>query len=117
MNNDRKFAIGQLVEWTSSAAGTTKTKRGKVVAVVPAQVSGGGWLHLFDLLGNDWKVKHGLMFTGENLARGVAIYPRNHESYFVSVDSNVLPNTYKRKPTLYWPRTSQLRKVDSDEQR
>lgn len=78
--------IGDTVSWTSQAAGTTKRKTGKIVAVVPA--------------GKDpaLYVPKGLLI---NAWRGDE---RDHESYLVRVGN---------KKLLYWPRVSQLKEKES----
>jgi hypothetical protein len=97
MSNETKYQVGDEVSWTSSAAGTTKAKRGKVVAVVPSNTH----CSLRDLLGETWTRRFRLMMD--------TIYPygRSHESYIVEVSGST-PN---QLPVIYWPRVSQLRKV------
>jgi hypothetical protein len=55
----QKFVVGDVVEWTSQAAGITRTKQGRVVEVVPPG-------------------KRSVMMLGMGLSR-------NHESYVVHV--------------------------------
>lgn len=96
--------IGDSVEWTSSAAGTTKTKRGKVVAIVPAK----GLASVVTFFCQDWRERYSA--SGLN---SLSFFGRGHESYLIAVPTK----TGRGRQCLYWPRTSQLRKVDSDEQR
>lgn len=74
----RQFKVGDKVAWTSQAGGYTKTKRGKVVHVVPAHVM----------------PPHALTPKGAGMAR-------DHQSYIVEV-------TRPRSATLYWPRAAVL---------
>lgn len=73
---------GDTVEWTSSAAGTSRTKRGEVVEVVPAY---------------EWP----------RSAIDGAAGGRNHESYVVHAEALV-----RKGRRLYWPRVSALRLVE-----
>jgi len=82
--------IGDYVTWTSQSAGTTKTKAGSVVAIVPVGanpdtvIAGDLWAdHRYRGFAYVWTGSYGL--------------PRNHESYLIAVG---------RK--LYWPRVSLL---------
>ena len=78
------FIVGDLVEWTSQAAGHSKTKRGKVVAIVPKGVSpDSGFLEKRGLF------KYSLQFDG---------WGRNHVAYLVLVGTK-----------LYYPRINHLR--------
>lgn len=76
--------IGDYVTWTSQSAGTTKTKAGPVVAIVPAGANPDAVIAC-DLWADHyvWAGSYGL--------------PRNHESYLVAV-----------RGKLYWPRVSLL---------
>lgn len=101
------MTLGDEVEWTSQAGGNSKTKRGTIVAIVPA-----GWYPFVD----QWnRGKVGLkapyhteriqgVFHTSTLGRG---YAREKESFLVSVPTK----TGKGRPRLYWPRVSQLSKV------
>jgi hypothetical protein len=85
-----KFVIGDTVEWTSQSSGFTTTKRGTVVVIVPPKKEA-------------WPLipkKHSLMSE--------FWLPRDHESYLVSV-----PQGGKRKPKVYWPVVSKLKKVEA----
>lgn len=74
----KKFQLGDEVTWTSQAAGTLRTKTGKIVEVVR---------------------------TGDRPTRmrntGI---DRRHESYVIEVPGK----TPRQKTKLYWPRVSQL---------
>lgn len=74
------FRVGNVVEWTSQAAGRPTTKRGEIVAIVPA---GESCLR---------HVPKGL--RTQRLGGG---FPRNHDSYIVNVNGQA-----------YWPRVSHL---------
>lgn len=88
-----KFAVGDTVSWTSSAAGYSKTKTGKIIAVVK-------------------KVRRGCDVAEKfrNKARVVIGYgdARDHESYLVSVPQGT---TGKAKPAIYHPVVSKLIKL------
>lgn len=91
MKQHTKLKVGDKVEWSSSAAGSTKTKRGTVVEVIPA--------------GRHWQdgvlcLRHNAHSTYGGGMR------RTHESYAVLV-----PHPGDGKPTLYWPRVSALKKI------
>jgi hypothetical protein len=75
------FKKGETVTWKSSSLGTWKEKTGTIVSVVKIGEAP-------DLMGSGW--------------------PRDHESYVVSVPQG---STGKAKPKLYWPRVSALRLV------
>jgi hypothetical protein len=74
--------VGDKVVWTSQAAGYTRTKRGVIIAVVPAK--------------NDPRrfMPAGCKLDGPGLSR-------DHESYLVRSD----------RRGLYWPRVSALKPV------
>jgi hypothetical protein len=91
-----EFKIGDVVEWTSSSAGTTKTKRGDVFAVIPP--------------GKDGYRQARKLFvesagTHRNLWGG-GLW-RDEVSYVVEVPGA----TPKAKPILYWPRAAALKRV------
>ena len=88
------FSIGDQVEWTSQAAGTVRTKRGEVVAVVSRGV------RYQDAL-RSLREERGEQFS-QHFDGGL---PREHESYFVAVSNP----SGRGKRKLYWPRTSALR--------
>lgn len=95
-----KLQVGDVVEWASAAAGSTKVKRGEVVAVVP----------------RGYPMTHGLRalkdapFSFDIMARDASI-ARDEESYLVLV-----PQKGNRIPFLYWPRTSSLRLANPERQ-
>lgn len=84
------FTIGDTVEWTSQAAGSTTT----VAAVIPANA------RLFDYLTGLQKAYFRGMGYGTN---------RDHESYVV----HVRPTTGKGNGKPYWPRVAKLKMVDA----
>jgi len=75
------FKIGDEVEWTSQAGGQTRTKRGKVVEVVPP-----------DSLPAIYRVE--------------CITARDHESYIIRAVA--LGRADPKRRSTYWPRVSQL---------
>ena len=83
------FNGGDTVEWTSQSAGTIKTKRGEIWAVVPA--------------GTDPRalIPPGAAESGGFGSIGGCLSSRPHESYLVDVGG-----------VLYWPRVCQVRKVE-----
>lgn len=86
------FRVGDKVRWKPRAAGYFKVKKGKVIAVIPVgEVA----------RPQDW-LFHRCMFDGDG-------GPRNHESYLIEVPGG---KTGTATPKLYWPRVSQLRKVE-----
>jgi hypothetical protein len=77
------WKLEDYVTWTSQANAYTKTKRGCIVGIVPAdQLPKLNYINLPFHLGT--------------------VMPRNHESYIVAVKSG----RFARK--LYWPRVSAL---------
>lgn len=97
------ITVGTEVTWSSSAAGTTKQKRGVVVAIVPADTSqtAVGALSLSVVLPAFSE------FNWDYVP--FALWGRKQESYLVAVE--IKPT---QKHRLYWPRTSALRKVQPD---
>jgi len=85
------FALGQTVQWTSSASGKTTSKHGKIVAIIPA----GAYPH---------PIAETLSSGKYSLAplRGFGL-PRNEDTYLVAVEG-----IGKAKSKLYWPRVSSL---------
>jgi hypothetical protein len=81
------FAIGDVIEWASQASGFSKTKRGRVLAIVPV-----GTVPNWMLMWPDHKC-----MSGGSLSR-------KHESYVVEVRP-----TPESKPRVYWPVVSQLK--------
>ena len=76
----KTFNIGDRVTWNSSSSGSWKTKTGVIVEIIAKGKTS-------KLAGSGW--------------------PRDHESYIVSVESG------KRviRPKMYWPRVSKLELV------
>jgi hypothetical protein len=74
--------LGTVVEWTSQSQGSSKTKRGVIVAVVQG-----------DQLPN--REEYPQLYTGAGLGSW-----RHHESYVVQVGKK-----------YYWPRVSALKEV------
>ena len=87
-----QFKKGDKVEWDSTSNGSTTSKQGEVVAVVPPK-------------GNPPTGR----FTGHVLRTDGGGLPRDHESYLVSVPG---PGP-KAKPRMYWPRVSALKPVEA----
>lgn len=89
------FKVGDKVQWTSSAAGTTATKEGKVVLVVEAG------------RGSAREVEH---FLRNNRKTHVSKYGGGWDRYETSYVVEVSGSTKNSKPKLYWPVASLLRK-------
>lgn len=77
--------VNDTVEWTSSSAGITRSKRGLVVEVIPA---------------NQFPTRE------KRVEADVWGNIRNHESYLVRVPGKNAAS----KGKLYWPRVSQLKR-------
>lgn len=77
---NQKFKKGDIVTWTSQSQGYTRTKTGKIVAVVQAG-------------------QEPLTKVPEGCSLGKPGWVRDHESYLVQVDG---------KKRLYWPLVSKL---------
>jgi hypothetical protein len=90
------LTIGTQVEWTSQAAGSTKTKRGKIVAVVPAHQ---------DPSNEIVRLRDAHRAASSNLGGGG---PRGYESFLVLVSGS----TERSRPHLYWPLPANLRVRD-----
>lgn len=86
-NKPKTFQVGDTVTWTSQAGGKSKTKTGKVIAVVPKGVNVRQWVP--DGF-NDSRLPQNLSF-------------RFHESYLIQVG---------RSKRLYWPLVKYLEKVE-----
>lgn len=78
------FKVGDEVEWTSQAGGWTRTKRGEVIEVVPAE---------------SYPMK---------APRGSG-FPRKVESYVVR--ATALGRSSNARRATYWPHASLLRPV------
>jgi len=87
------FKVGDKVEWESQGAGSMTRKVGFVWGVVPPQ----DWIYV------EGYPNHRVMFDG-----GL----RNQESYLIEVAPSGKATKRPAKPKLYWPRASQLRKVE-----
>lgn len=81
-----EFRVGMEVEWISSSNGTTKTKRGRVEAVI---------------------LKGERPTAGQRKEADAYGIGRDHESYLVRVPGK----TKSSRGKLYWPRVSALRCV------
>lgn len=87
-NKPKTFQIGDAVTWTSQAGGKSKTKTGRVVFIVPANI---GLRQIVSRESKEYSVDHLGLFSG-----------RDHESYLIQVGKS------KR---LYWPLVKYLEKV------
>lgn len=85
--NPIKFQVGDTVTWTSQAGGNTKTKTGRVIAIVPANSNPRLALPLGFKLKSD------------------ALMMRDHESYLIQVG---------KSKWLYWPLVKYLKPVDME---
>lgn len=88
-----QFNVGDTVHWTSQAGGSTKTKEGKVVEVIPA----GSYA--------DAAVKSRVNKGTHRSAFGHGMN-RDHASYLIEVPGGT---TARAKAVLYWPVASLLR--------
>lgn len=93
-SNQKVFHVGDTVEWTSQAGGYSKTKKGKVIAVIPPNVDP----FRMELDGKHYVLPDGqrIPYNSTTFGGGMA---RNHESYVVSVNDG---------KAYYWPRVSSL---------
>lgn len=89
----KKFSVGDKVQWTSQSGGYETTKVGTVVFVVPAN-----WA-VWRLV--DYREKKFDLRTDLSGIRG-------EESYLVSIPGK----TVHSKPLLYWPRTKNLKRIN-----
>lgn len=76
MQKEKRFAVGDFVQWKSQAAGSLTSKSGTVVEVVQPK-------------------RTPSTFPNVGL--------RDHESYIVEVTSPQKPGRKPKKPTRYWP--------------
>lgn len=90
------YHVGDEVAWRSQASGFLSEKRGTIVYVIPRNQ----WIK--DVIDPNWARNE---FT---LCTDFAGHPRDHESYLVAVPGK----TPHAKRKLYWPRVSQLKKID-----
>lgn len=89
------FKIGEKVKWTSQSLSYETTKQGKVFVIIPANVAPPNHIP-------GYRCVYGY-------GPGLAIMPRNHESCLVEVSGG---KTAKAKTKLYWPRVSQLERLN-----
>lgn len=83
------FNVGDSVTWTSQAGGNTKTKTGKVVAVIPGGPSSG------EQAGKEIRSR---VRAGTHRSAFGGGWARAEDSYVIEV-----PQGPKAKPVLYWP--------------
>jgi hypothetical protein len=84
-----KFSLGDVVTWTSQAAGASLKKQGTVIeVVVPAHT------------------------PSSDLGHHAPGTPRDHESYVIEVQQQPRNERRPRKPKRYWPIVSLLQKVE-----
>lgn len=100
---NEQFKLGDLVEWTSQASGSTTTKQGTIVMVLPA----------------DFKLNQNVSMV-DNLVKSLNCSPfdarklsnfRGKESYLIAVNKNFKDTwlmRYGTKSKLYWPYVSGL---------
>lgn len=91
------FSVNEKVSWESQSAGSTTRKEGVIIFKVPADKAATN-RELVQKYNPGHK--NNMMFDG--------CIPRGHVSYVVSVPSK----SGKGKPKLYWPKVSQLKKVE-----
>jgi hypothetical protein len=90
------FKVGDKVKWTSSSNGSSKTKVGEVLVIIPPLSRPYQVMYKFS---PQWQTKyHNVSVPGHG------ILPRNHESYVIAVSAK----TSKGKLKLYWPVVSLL---------
>ena len=94
----QKFKVGDWAEWSSTAGGSTKTKQGECVAVVPPGGKSDKYAAALYVKSNKIYVASAMDSCGT---------PRDHESYIFALPA--LPKGRVRK--LYWPRVSGLSKI------
>lgn len=102
--NFMTFLLGDSVTWTSQSNGTTRTKTGTIVAVVPPNVTlTKVFAQRADLNQHNYNL--------DNIPSLYYTYCRPRESYIIAV--TMLTRTGKRKarPQLYWPRVAWLQKA------
>lgn len=90
-----KYEMGEEVSWSSQSGGVTKTKLGKIVAVVPPRHHPRRYIE---------KVQKD--YGGSPNYGGGG--PRNHESYIVIVPSDDSPFWNREKRKIYWPQVKRL---------
>jgi len=87
--DEKTFNVGDEVTWDSQSMGSWKSKKGKVVYVIPAGVAP--------------TIPEVLQSTHKRPSLPAKPLPRKHESYLVAVQGGP-----KAKPQLYWPIVSKL---------
>jgi hypothetical protein len=95
------FKKGDPVIWKSQANGYTKEKRGTILVVVPPNTSPEKFLNI-----KETNKSYSTRQMYDIRPMDGAGYYRSYESYIVEVKQ---PGN--RKPKLYWPRVSFLRRV------
>ena len=85
------FKVGDKVRWESQAVGSRTRKEGTIFRVIPSE----NFVSM-----RKYEKTHKVMYDGGY---------RNHESYLIEVPWAM---SSKAKSRLYWPRVSQLRKVE-----
>lgn len=96
-NANPGFKVGDSVKWSSSAQGSTTTKTGTVIAVIP------GGKKSADTVRKQVQKRE----KTRNSAFGYG-GDRDHESYLVAVPQGT---TGRAKPKLYWPVVSKLQRA------
>lgn len=94
-----KFNVGDQVTWTSQAGGSTKTKTGRVVAVIEGGRSSAERA--------DAEIKSRVRAGTHRSAYGGG-WARPDVSYVVEVPQGA---TARAKPVLYWPIASKLQRT------
>jgi len=98
----QKFKVGDWAEWTSTAGGSTKTKNGECVVVVP--IGGKAYEYAAALCVESKKLYVASTMDGGGL-------PRDHESYIFALP----PKPKGRVRKLYWPRVKGLSKIRKED--
>lgn len=94
------FSVGDSVKWSSQSQGETFWKIGKVVAIVPRNMTLWRFFMSFDV--KSYNIRQVSSAERDRTTRP-------HESYLVSV---VVYEEKAGKPLLYWPRVSSLMLAD-----
>ena len=92
---DADLDLGQTVEWTSSANGGTRTKRGEIVEIVEP----------YYYPSTEWHA--GKRHYGPFRVNGWPLAPTRHRRSYVV---RVIPGP-RSKAHYYWPRPTALKKV------
>lgn len=97
LDSVKSLGVGSTVSWTSQSGSYSKTKTGKIVAVVPA----GEFVNrIAKGLGDKYKPSSTAGFG----------FRRDHDTFLVAVPSK----SGKGRETLYWPRMQHLQASDAD---